>query len=260
MTKFKIRVPNKEVSRKVQNKLFSEGIYWGGGEKRQLRNLSQPYLFVDTYITYGEEQDKDFFDTKEAEEISWQEFLYGEGYFFYCEGDEDLIYFHRKSDNEVVWICPIDNKIETVDFRWKAHLGDSWKECDMHGNLLEKEIPEEELGFILSLENLKTGMVVEYKSSVEETTFAMVLKGTKMGDIIAGGTWEPLTDRTLTKIEKVYSPPHNLAVSTCFNWFKPEGVVDSLENSWEVVYDKNSPEEMTLEQIEEVLGKKIRIV
>lgn len=139
----KIKIPCEEVSKLVQEKAFEKGYFWGWS-KKFIQFSEQPFLFLsyDGYIVYLED-DKEFFESHPSKEISWQEWVYGEGYFFMFKYD-DRLFFQAKSNNEIYYV---DNGVRSFRYySYKQHMSYyGWYETDMFGNKLEEKPMKEEV-------------------------------------------------------------------------------------------------------------------
>jgi hypothetical protein len=78
MKAYKIRIPNEEASRQVQEAAFSMGYEWAGFEKG-VQNTQEPHLFFGESgkITWTGKSDGDVahFNASENEEIHWKDFI-----------------------------------------------------------------------------------------------------------------------------------------------------------------------------------------
>lgn len=112
-------------------------------------------------------------------------------------------------------------------------------------------------------EDLKTGMILECRNG----DLAMVLKDTANGDIVSGDTWQPIsTDRNIIEdlsIVKIYQPKNNQAYLGKSSGFERRKISTKPNvfglRDYEVIWSKDT-KEMTVSQIEEVLGYPIRII
>lgn len=109
----------------------------------------------------------------------------------------------------------------------------------------------------MNLENLKTGMVLEF----ENNEYAMVLLNTTNGDIYSGrirwGSIYELDFKNNEDVVRVWQPLDNMSYFLGRNKINSG---DFTSNSWELVWERPVVKEMTLEEIEKELGYKIKIV
>lgn len=149
MKEYKIRIPCEEVSRLVQEKAFSEGFV---------------HLYLEGHDWY--------FSSNPLPEISWQEYLYGEGWLFKRDG-YDYIFFQAKSNNRVYWIDN-GNIGKTTYNRYGPEHYKSWVPCDMHGNTLtikqESNIMKQELNYTIPWK-------VKYNNKAELDVMRAAFKG-----------------------------------------------------------------------------------
>lgn len=171
MKDYKIRIPCEEVSRLVQEKAFSEGYVWLRGARDVFRHIVTNFLILDcTKILYG--KDEGYYSVNPATEISWQEYLYGEGWFFKVVDDD--IYFQAQKDNRVYWV----DKYGGIDSSGYHTYGPAhhklWIPCDMHGNPLtlkqESNTMKQELNYTIPWK-------VQYNSKAELDAMRAVFKG-----------------------------------------------------------------------------------
>lgn len=172
MKDYKIRIPCEEVSRLVQEKAFSEGRAWPllAGEGSVVRYTDKPYLYIQEEVLWGTHAQP--FSSDPLPEISWQEYLYGEGWFFKVVDDD--IYFQAQKDNRVYWV----DKYGGIDSSGYHTYGPAhhklWIPCDMHGNTLtikqESNTMKQELNYTIPWR-------VKYDSEAELDAMRAVFKG-----------------------------------------------------------------------------------
>lgn len=111
--------------------------------------------------------------------------------------------------------------------------------------------------------DLITGDIVEFGNG----DFAMVLRGTKNGDIISGDTWMPINDRSKDKlfdynsslsktILKIHRPQNNRS-------FLKLDLSDTSTTNKECIWsreDEEPTQELTVAEIEAKLGYKVKVV
>lgn len=108
----------------------------------------------------------------------------------------------------------------------------------------------------MKLENLKTGMVLEF----EDNRYAMVLLNTDNGNIFSGrGDWGLISELDFENdctIVRVWQPLTNM------NYFLDRYKDNKyyLDGGWELVWEKPKVKEMTIKEIERELGYKVKIV
>jgi hypothetical protein len=265
MENLKIRIPCEEVSKLVQEKAFEMGYGWRGYNDTGVSHASSPYLIFYNHgkITYYDTTSSSF-GRHSNKEISWQEFVWGEGYFFtHVYGDK--LYYQARSNNKVYWLH--QGKVEvSTHFTWQKYLGTAWYETDMFGNKLEEKIMNKEF----SKDDLKTGMVVEWESKIGDVVtneMCVVLRDTEHGDVLAGSSWKPLYSLDMDSVLKVWQPLSNMAYSMTTRYSAGEGdTYDwskyNLNNkdNFKVVYEKDTTIEMTMEEICLALGKSVKII
>jgi len=101
----------------------------------------------------------------------------------------------------------------------------------------------------LTIDFLKTGMVIKTRKG-----FGKILKDTEKGDVIGamgrdqGHTWGPLDLGFLLLIDEVYE-------------MSPENVhAASINNRGELIWKREEIKEMTLKDVQDLLGFKVKII
>jgi len=137
----------------------------------EVKHTDEPHLYLDENGVISWHNDLEFFTKQESQEISWQEYLYGEGWFFKCNAD-DTIFFQAENNNEVYWLE--GKNIENVDYDlYGSHNYPNWQECDMHGNPLtnkQENDMKQELNYTIPWK-------VKYNSEEELDAIRAVFKG-----------------------------------------------------------------------------------
>lgn len=78
MENYKIRIPNADISRQVQEKAFRLGCHWNGNNNNRFFDASEIYLYPDLSFTRGisvYNDNRSYFDNHRNQEISYQDFL-----------------------------------------------------------------------------------------------------------------------------------------------------------------------------------------
>lgn len=142
MENLKIRIPCEEVSELVQEKAFEKGYKWEDEGKNIVFRLKRYlYLGSDGYLTFGETES--FFNEDVNKEISWQEWVYGEGYFFkHTTYNTESLYYQAKASKIVVW-CNGSTLQKDTTYAWEEYVGSYWYKTDMYGNKLEEKEMEQ---------------------------------------------------------------------------------------------------------------------
>jgi hypothetical protein len=168
MKAYKIRIPNEEASRQVQEAAFSMGYEWAGFEKG-VQNTQKPHLFFGESgrITWTGKSDGDVthFNAHENEEIHWKDFIQlaskssqlnkedlveGEVYYHDAVLFKYIIRFSRFNDGMIIGgtcIC-IDQQsysegyANTTIRELRKATPEEWRwleECEWRGEFIPKE-------------------------------------------------------------------------------------------------------------------------
>jgi hypothetical protein len=155
-------------------------------------------------MTYGAM--KSFFEEDSSKEISWQEWVYGEGFFLkHMRGWSEGTYYQVKASNKVVIIR--EGMVEIVSrHEWEEHVGTFWYKTDMFGNKLEEKtmLTKSDLktGHILKMRDGKSGVVIKDSVYGEDAVVFSTNNWTVLKDFKEDLTW----DRDWLDVVEVYEP------------------------------------------------------